>query len=395
MYATSDTEALLKMMASSDPEALPNYLRATLPELTANPRESFHAHHNQRPQESAPKPHPRDHAEEPLSDPGLHGGDTAPRSSPPGAIPHASDGTAAGPPRDTYKGPSAPPKPSASLAGKDLEAMSTFFVEQLRLKDPVKSALAFHDQGIMSLKSWASKTEEERTKVVHTLKLVGVVAGDRTKLRKVTLEQISEWTRSKSTPQLPSVLPHQRQSKEEMEAILGSGNNERLITEDLVGLGLRGIYGGSMDLFVRRLGNGGDGAATTGARKAVAAGDGAAAAVSEEDVTSELEVQANIYKMCVHREGERRVLNELLRLRAGDEATINRLKGRLEQLDRYEAMMNGSRCCLAPECKVVETTSRKFEICARCKIAAYCSRECQKADWKSHSKFCLPPPGDN
>eukprot|EP00037_Helgoeca_nana_P028123 m.328096 g.328096 ORF g.328096 m.328096 type:complete len:166 (+) comp27686_c0_seq5:112-609(+) len=43
MYATSDTEALLKMMASSDPEALPNYLRATLPELTANPRESFHA----------------------------------------------------------------------------------------------------------------------------------------------------------------------------------------------------------------------------------------------------------------------------------------------------------------------------------------------------------------
>lgn len=43
--------------------------------------------------------------------------------------------------------------------------MSTFFVEQLRLKDPVKSALAFHDQGIMSLKSWASKTEEERTEV--------------------------------------------------------------------------------------------------------------------------------------------------------------------------------------------------------------------------------------
>ena len=55
--------------------------------------------------------------------------------------------------------------PSSLVAGKDLEAMTTFFMKQLRLKDPVKSALAFHDQGIVSLKSWASKTEEERIKV--------------------------------------------------------------------------------------------------------------------------------------------------------------------------------------------------------------------------------------
>ena len=35
----------------------------------------------------------------------------------------------------------------------------------------------------------------------------------------------------------PSILPHQRQSKEEMEGILGSGMNERMITQELVGLG--------------------------------------------------------------------------------------------------------------------------------------------------------------
>ena len=33
---------------------------------------------------------------------------------------------------------------------------------QLKLKDPVKSALALHDHGIGSLKSWACRSEDER-----------------------------------------------------------------------------------------------------------------------------------------------------------------------------------------------------------------------------------------
>jgi len=369
MYATSDTEALLKMMASSDPEALPNYLRATLPELTANPREPYHP----RPQDPAAKllpPH-----DELLA--GLHEDDIAP-STPPLDVVAAPAEAAAAP---VALGKSGSHTVASTLAGKDLETMSTFFVEQLRLKDPVKSALAFHDQGIMSLKSWASKTEEERTKVVQALKHVGVVAGDRSKLRKITLEQISEWTRSKATPPLPSVLPHQRQSKEEMEAILGSGNNERLITDDLVGLGLRGIYGGAMDLFAHHVGGGGEAAAAAG---------GEGAAVPEDDVVAELEIQAIVYKMCVQREGEQRILTELLRRKEGDEGYCDQIRDRLAQLGRYEAKMKGARICLAPDCKVMETESRKFEICARCKIAAYCSRECQKADWKVHSKLCIP-----
>eukprot|EP00038_Savillea_parva_P009669 m.185029 g.185029 ORF g.185029 m.185029 type:complete len:395 (+) comp16322_c0_seq1:251-1435(+) len=394
MYATSDTEALLKMMASSDPEALPNYLRATLPELTANPRDSFHSDPMQLPQEQF-NARGLDVQDDLLAD-----DDMIPiaRLAMPGDINAAQRHM---PALKQTDGLSSEQTPSSLVAGKDLEAMTTFFMKQLRLKDPVKSALAFHDQGIVSLKSWASKTEEERIKVVHALKQGGVVASDRAKLRRMTLDQVAEWTRSKVTAPLPpSVLPHQRQSKEEMEAILGSGNNERLITEELVGLGLRGIYGGAMDLFARHLfppeadgadGNEGEAAAAA----AVPSAGGAAAAVSPEDAVAELEIQATIYRMCVQRDGERRVLNELIKRKKDDKTAVAKFEERLDELDRYEAMMQGARRCLAPDCKVVEMASRKFEICARCKIAAYCSRDCQKTDWKWHSKFCMPPSNDN
>lgn len=173
--------------------------------------------------------------------------------------------------------------------------------------------------------------------MVQALKHVGVVAGDRSKLRKITLEQISEWTRSKATPPLPSVLPHQRQSKEEMEAVLGSGNNERLITQDLVGLGLRGIYGGAMDLFARRIsGTADDGGEAASAADGEAAVSDADAAVSDADAVLDLEIQATIYKNCVQRDGERRVLNELLRRRGDDSAYVARIKERLEDLDLHE-----------------------------------------------------------
>ena len=180
--------------------------------------------------------------------------------------------------------------------------------------------------------------------MVQALKHVGLVAGDRSKLRKITLEQISEWTRSKATPPLPSVLPHQRQSKEEMEAVLGSGNNERLITQDLVGLGLRGIYGGAMDLFARRI----SGTADDGGEAASAA-DGEAA-VSDADAVLDLEIQATIYKNCVQRDGERRVLNELLRRRGDDSAYVARIKERLEDLDRHEVHTPLMHSLYLPQC---------------------------------------------
>ena len=40
-------------------------------------------------------------------------------------------------------------------------------------------------------------------------------------------------------------------------------------------------------------------------------------------------------------------------------------------------------------CKsVLETT----QVCSRCKKVYYCSRECQRTDWKSHKSFCSSSP---
>lgn len=32
--------------------------------------------------------------------------------------------------------------------------------------------------------------------------------------------------------------------------------------------------------------------------------------------------------------------------------------------------------------------SEDIKRCAKCKVVAYCSRECQKSDWKKHKKIC-------
>lgn len=42
-------------------------------------------------------------------------------------------------------------------------------------------------------------------------------------------------------------------------------------------------------------------------------------------------------------------------------------------------------------CGFTPSLDYSFQRCARCKEAYYCSRECQKEDWKSHKKICTPP----
>jgi hypothetical protein len=44
------------------------------------------------------------------------------------------------------------------------------------------------------------------------------------------------------------------------------------------------------------------------------------------------------------------------------------------------------------KCDEVDDASERFKQCSRCKVAYYCSRECQKEHWKIHKKECLPPP---
>lgn len=33
-------------------------------------------------------------------------------------------------------------------------------------------------------------------------------------------------------------------------------------------------------------------------------------------------------------------------------------------------------------------SGQQLKSCAKCKSASYCSRECQKSDWKKHKKYC-------
>lgn len=40
-------------------------------------------------------------------------------------------------------------------------------------------------------------------------------------------------------------------------------------------------------------------------------------------------------------------------------------------------------------CKKTESKDLSLKKCNRCKSASYCSRECQKSNWKAHKKFCV------
>ena len=52
---------------------------------------------------------------------------------------------------------------------------------------------------------------------------------------------------------------------------------------------------------------------------------------------------------------------------------------------------NLTTLCSRPGCAIGETEAR-LKSCARCKVAAYCSKECQVAAWKGgHKKVCKPP----
>lgn len=50
------------------------------------------------------------------------------------------------------------------------------------------------------------------------------------------------------------------------------------------------------------------------------------------------------------------------------------------------ASLNITRACNT--CGVLETHGLKLKACAGCASSMYCSRECQKLDWKSHKSMC-------
>lgn len=47
--------------------------------------------------------------------------------------------------------------------------------------------------------------------------------------------------------------------------------------------------------------------------------------------------------------------------------------------------------CGSDKRKEPNATSQSLLTCTRCKLARYCSKECQRADWKNHKMGCIPP----
>ena len=47
------------------------------------------------------------------------------------------------------------------------------------------------------------------------------------------------------------------------------------------------------------------------------------------------------------------------------------------------------RKCSYVKCKKMEESRVEFMVCSRCKLPCYCSRRCQKLDWKhEHKQKC-------
>lgn len=51
--------------------------------------------------------------------------------------------------------------------------------------------------------------------------------------------------------------------------------------------------------------------------------------------------------------------------------------------------------CCNRNCFKTEDTATRFQTCSQCHVAHYCSRECQKADWKAKHKFVCKKGAEN
>ncbi|PFH61460.1 hypothetical protein XA68_17291 [Ophiocordyceps unilateralis] len=74
----------------------------------------------------------------------------------------------------------------------------------------------------------------------------------------------------------------------------------------------------------------------------------------------------------------------VLRLPRFEGVTQRKLDGTKERIFRTKLII------MAPECIHCKKSPPEVKLrnCAKCSSALYCSRDCQKADWKAHKKIC-------
>lgn len=66
-----------------------------------------------------------------------------------------------------------------------------------------------------------------------------------------------------------------------------------------------------------------------------------------------------------------------------------------EKLQKEQEQVQMYAFCSSPGCRKLYEESLKFRYCGACRVARYCSEECQKDHWKkSHKDACLRHPSD-
>jgi hypothetical protein len=59
-----------------------------------------------------------------------------------------------------------------------------------------------------------------------------------------------------------------------------------------------------------------------------------------------------------------------------------------ERKEKRDANRRGECGPIAVNCRIGESTSRKFQKFGRCKEVYFCSLDCQRADWSRHKPPC-------